>query len=285
MFDGDNFFHPANAGSVLLITLDSCRYDSFAAAMAPNMKSIGELHRAMAPGNFTYASHAAMFMGFTPGVPNRAEPFVNPKFAKIFKMAGGGFPGIGREHIVLGGRNVVDGFNRKGYATIGTGAVGWFNPDSETGRALTDDFQRFFFPGDTSSLGRQLLWLSQQLADLGKEQPAFVFLNIGETHVPYYYGGAPWSNSHNPCVPFSDHNDASECRRRQVACVEWIDEQLHPILKAFELCTTVICADHGDCWGEDGLWEHGICHEKVLEVPLLMRISPDSRKIFESIPC
>ena len=35
--------------------------------------------------------------------------------------------------------------------------------------------------------------------------------------------------------------------------------------------TIVLTADHGDCWGEDGLWEHGISHRRTLEVPLLMR--------------
>jgi len=34
----------------------------------------------------------------------------------------------------------------------------------------------------------------------------------------------------------------------------------------------VLTADHGDCWGEDGLWEHGISHRRTLEVPLLMRV-------------
>jgi hypothetical protein len=29
----------------------------------------------------------------------------------------------------------------------------------------------------------------------------------------------------------------------------------------------------GDCWGEDSLWEHGIHHEKVLEVPLLFQFA------------
>jgi len=36
--------------------------------------------------------------------------------------------------------------------------------------------------------------------------------------------------------------------------------------------TVIVCADHGDCWGEQGLWEHGISHRRTLEVPLLMRV-------------
>jgi len=51
-----------------------------------------------------------------------AEPFVNPKYGKIFKMVGAGYPGKGTEHIVLQGRNIVDGLKRKGYQTVGSGA-------------------------------------------------------------------------------------------------------------------------------------------------------------------
>jgi len=263
-------FAAQDSRSILFITLDSCRYDTFAAADAPNLKALGELHRAMAPGNFTYGSHAAMFVGFTPGVAARAEPFVNPKFGKIFKIAGGGFPGKGTEFMTLAGRNIIDGLKRKGYLTIGSGAVGWFDPRTETGRHLTQDFDQFYFSGDSASLPRQLAWL-ETLLDPGR--PVFAFLNIGETHVPYHFEGAPWDSGYNPCVPFSANNDAEECRRRQRACLEYADARLAPLLSAFSAASTVVCADHGDCWGEDGLWEHGIHHEKVLEVPLLLRLS------------
>ena len=43
------------------------------------------------------------------------------------------------------------------------------------------------------------------------------------------------------------------------------------LLKLFSNSTILICSDHGDCWGEDGLWEHGISHEKTLTVPLILR--------------
>lgn len=262
---------PQDPRSILFITLDSCRYDTFAAAHAPNLKAIGPLHRAMAPGNFTYSSHAAMFVGFTPGIAGRAEPFVNPKFTKIFKIAGAGFPGKGGEFKTLSGRSIVAGLRREGYRAIGTGAVGWFDPGTETGQHLTGDFDRFYYPGNSHSLRTQLAWIRDELNDA--TGPMFVFVNVGETHVPYYHEGAPWAPDWNPCVPFGSGNDASECRRRQTACVEFVDRELAPLLEAFSDATTLICADHGDCWGEDGLWEHGIHHEKVFEVPLVFRLT------------
>lgn len=265
-----------HSSSILFITLDSCRYDTLLTANTPNIKGVGKLHQAMAPGNFTYSSHAAMFVGFTPGVARYKEPLVNPKYGKIFKMVGAGFDGKGTEFMTLEGANIIEGLKRRGYDTIGTGAVGWFNPDTETGRHLTNDFDRFFFPDNNFSLKKQLEWIGHELD--GQEKPCFVFLNIGETHVPYYHEGASWDPNYNPCVPFSDNNDAVECRRRQLACVEYVDAMLAPLLQAFATGTTVICADHGDCWGEDGLWEHGIHHEKVLEVPLIFRLGNAGKK-------
>lgn len=264
-------FAPSHPGSILFITLDSCRYDTFVEARAPALKAQGMLHRAMAPSHFTFGSHQAMFAGFTPGLAEVQAPHVNPKFAKLFKLMGGGFPGRGGEFLCLDGRSLVDGLRRRGYLTLGTGAVGWFNPDTATGRLLSADFDRFYFPGDTHSLRRQLHWLA---GEWDPERPVFAFLNVGETHVPYFHEGASWDREHNPCVPFATDNDAQECRKRQRACLEYVDAQLEPLLAAFRQASVVICADHGDCWGEDGLWEHGFHHPKVLEVPLIFRMSP-----------
>lgn len=272
----DLFSNDRYRRSVLFVTLDSCRYDTFLAAGAPNMKSVGPLHQAMAPGNFTYSSHAAMFVGFTPGDASKRQPYVNPKYGKIFKMVSGGLAGHGQPFMELDGRNIIDGFNKLGYLTIGTGAAGWFDPQSPTGKNLTADFQRYFYPGNTFSLKQQVDWMLGEIQPSAR--PIFAFLNVGETHVPYYFTGASWDVNSNPCVPFSDDNQADECRTRQIACVEFIDAVLKPLLDLFQAGTTIICSDHGDCWGEDGLWEHGIHHPKVLEVPLLFRLGDSPGK-------
>jgi hypothetical protein len=256
--------------SVLFVTLDSCRYDTFAAAAAPHLKKIGPLHLALAPGSFTYASHAAMFVGFTPWVPGSAEPYLNPKFAKMFKLVGAGFEGNGREFVRLEGQSIMEGFSRLGFATVGTGAVGWFDPATATGRLLTDDFDTFHYAG-RGGLDEQLAFIDRELAGLDG-RPVFLFLNIGETHVPYYFEKAPWDRDVNPCRPFANDNDADECRRRQRACLEWVDDRLEELLDRFSRANVVVCADHADAWGEDGVWEHGVPHAKVLEVPLLFRL-------------
>jgi hypothetical protein len=261
--------------SILFITLDSCRYDAFVEARAPNLKSLSTLHRAQAPSHFTYGSHSAFFMGFTPGDASRREPYVNPKYGKIFRMEGSGHPGASPPLITLPGHNVIDGLKKLGYRAIGTGAVNWFNPARPTGRVLSADFDTFAY-GRGPSLGKQLAWIESALVNVPAGTPSFVFLNLAETHVPYYYEGAPWDPSYNPALAFGEKNDAAEARRRQIACIEWCDQQLEPLLARFADDIVIACADHGDCWGEDGLWEHGVSHEKTLEVPLLLRLPKDA---------
>jgi hypothetical protein len=256
--------------SVLFITLDSCRYDTLASARVPNIRSVGPLHQAEAPSYFTYGSHAAMFAGFTPGLARLEQPILNPKFGKLFKLVGAGFPGKGTESYELHGRTIVEALMRLGFRTIGTGAVGWFNPDVPTGRHLSEDFQRYFYPGNSFSLDRQLNFIENELSTANGD--VFVFLNVGETHVPYYFKGAEWDPDDNPCVPFQKTNREAECRRRQRLCCEFVDGMLRNLIAMFSQSTVFICGDHGDCWGEDGLWEHGVSHWCTLTVPLLVRV-------------
>jgi hypothetical protein len=258
-------------GSVLFVTLDSCRYDTFAGANVPAMRRVGPLHKAQAPSYFTFGSHAAMFAGFTPGVAEVAAPLINPKFAKIFKLEGAAFAGKGGEGFVLEGRNIIAGFKRLGYLAFGSGAVNWFDPSTPAAQLLISEFDEFFYPGNSWSLARQLAWIDEKLAHHSRSA-ILLFLNIGETHVPYYHEGARWSSDDSPCVPFQEVDRSADCRFRQRACLEFVDRALGPLLARFSGATIVLCGDHGDCWGEDGLWEHGISHPMTLAVPLIIRL-------------
>ena len=257
--------------SVLFVTLDSCRYDTFVNAHAPALKATGPLRAGQAPGYFTYGSHSSMFVGFTPGVTHAPTPLLNPKIAKLFKLVGAGHAGKGDEGYLLHGETIIAGFEAAGFATLGSGAMGWFNPQSATGRHLTEPFQSFYFDGEPGACGRQLAWIDDQLAGLDGG-PVFLFLNIGETHVPYWHEGAAWDYQDNPCVPFQTEDRKADCVERQRLCLEHVDAKLAPLLRRFEHATIFACADHGDAWGEDGVWEHGFAHPMVLTVPVLLRL-------------
>ena len=260
--------------SILFLTIDSCRYDSFHDARIPALKAIAPLHKAYAPSYFTYGSHAAFWMGFTPGISSSEKiPWLNPKSGKLFRMNHSAASSHGEDAFELTGSNIIEGFRKLNYYTLGTGAVAWFDQQSPTGSVLTSPFDEFWYSGETWNLRAQLSWLFERMKNQGSDHPLFVFLNIGETHVPYWHEDADWEPWPSPCIPFGG-NECSrrESRKRQIACLEWVDSQLIPLLDTFRNCTTFACADHGDCWGEDGLWEHGISHPATLTVPLLMRV-------------
>ena len=136
---------PLHPDSVLLITLDSCRYDSFRRSTTPAMDRVGPLHRAMAPSHFTFGSHAAIFKGFC-RASVRQGLCSTRSWPNCFVLAHAGWPGKGAGRVLLQGPSIIEGFRRQGYRTVGSGAVGWFDPATETGRCLTAEFERFFIP-------------------------------------------------------------------------------------------------------------------------------------------
>lgn len=258
-----------DSDSILTITLDSCRYDTACAAVHPALDRVGPLLAATATASFTLPAHAALFAGVTPGVAGLGRPGVDPKAGKLFKLVNDRIvPGPG-DWLRLQGGNIIEGFRTAGFPAVGTGAVDWFDTGTAPGRALTESFERFWFAGG-AHVERQVSFL---LKEVGRWRgPGFAFLNAAETHVPYTHTGAPWDSRWNPCVPFGRQNNAAECRRRQVACLEFVDTALAPLLEVFGGATVVVCADHGDAWGEDGLWEHGVYHPTVAAVPLWLRV-------------
>src|SRR2546430_6961822 len=146
-------------------------------------------------------------MGLPRVVAGGREPYVNRSHGKICRMDGGGHPGAAPPLVTLSGHNIIDGLKKIGYRTIGTGAVNWFNPARPTGRLLSADFDTFAFASGPK-LKRQIEWIDSMLGQLAAETPAFVFLNLAETHVPYYYDAAPWDPAYNPAQAFGENNNA-----------------------------------------------------------------------------
>ncbi len=263
--------------SFLFITLDSCRYDTFERANCPNLKSIGPLIKADAPATFTLPSHAAMFVGITPRVAQSTKPLLNPTVGRIFRLQNRIAPGKPDDYIQLEGKNIIEGFNRLGYVTIGAAAMRWFDPQVPTCFMLTSEFKRFRYTG--TDIEAQVRFLMQTIGAF-LNQKLFVFLNVGETHTPYRYRNAPWPNN-NPCVSnrLEHNNDAKQCAERQQWCLEFVDQQLGPLIKAFQKsgASILACADHGDCHGEDGLWGHCLYHDAVMTVPMVMKLAPRAK--------
>ncbi len=258
----------------VMIVFDSLRYDVFRRANLPFMKGLGQWKRAMTPGTYTLPAHMSFFVGKLPQTLDGTDYYdtVAGRFDRkrgyhrdtmqLWRLGNPEAPRPAR--YTLEGSNIIEGFRRIGYRTIGTGAVNWFNPELPAARCLTEHFEELKFFGHTVA-EEQIAWSIERVrAAQCDGVPYFLFLNFGETHHPFRYKGCAWGRESNP------YGDARKCKARQRACIEFIDgllPRLFDVLTDYEL---VMCADHGEALGEKGAWGHGFGLRPVIEVPLLI---------------
>lgn len=251
--------------NILFVTLDSCRWDSYERAAMPVLNSICPARRAYAQATFTYAAHMAMFQGILPHVPERL-PFYNRYERQLIRIANRATAVPSVVSFDSGTVNIVTGFRQRGYYTLGLGAMEWFRHPH-----LAEPFEEFHMTGIHASKQVDIL-----LDRVKPDQPFFALLNFGETHDPYKFSAddrIPHSmTAHTREHDFLQGQFDEEGWSSQIRCCEYLDTQLAALLtclREFERPTiTVVCGDHGECFGEDGLFGHGFYHPKVMEVPL-----------------
>jgi hypothetical protein len=176
--------------------------------------------------------------------------------------------------------NLLCGLRELGYRTIGAGAMNWFRQKS-----LTFGFEAFRFTGTDADAQIDFL-----LDEIDPGRPFMGFINFGETHAPFDFAGKS-----EPCPvdvrarvmewpprevgPVGRESPAFD---HQVLATEFLDRRLPRLFSALPANTLVVlCADHGECFGEDGYWGHGVSHPMVHEVPLaIFRL--DGRPIDET---
>jgi len=268
---------PDSRRNQALLVFDSLRWDVFQKAKIPFLKKLGKWKLAYTPGNYTFPAHMSFFVGKIPQTLDNTPYYDTvatrfgitgrkPKPDQLWRLGNPEAPRPSK--YTLEGQNIISGFRAQGYLTIGAGAVNWFNPDLPAGKYLTEPFEHFFYkrgPNYASheSAEEQVQWVLDCLRVADK--PYFLFINFGETHHQYLYKNCPWHGQPNP------YGNARECRRRQQACLEYLDKQVEHLLTQLKNLDLVICSDHGEAMGEDGLWGHGFHHPKIWEVPLLIK--------------
>ncbi len=253
----------------LLLTYDSCRYDVLVDARTPVLDSYSEIVPAQAPGNFTFGSHQAFFVGILPNA-NADLPYYNRFRKQLLGLLEVGEGQVAKNALqgVTSTWNLVAGLRDQGFQTVGAGAMNWFRQES-----LTTGFESFRFTGRDAEAQVEFV---REALDL--ERPFFGFINFGETHAPYTFSGKP-----GPCPvdvrarrmtwPPEAGDDPvgreSPAYGWQVSAAEFLDGHLERLFDGLPGDTVVVLtADHGECFGEDGYWGHGVNHDRVLEVPL-----------------
>ena len=244
-----------------MISLDSLRYDVAVEAPTPHLDEIfrsydaGPWRRVFAQSTYTLPSHLSLLQGAIGPSNLDWEPVYDRRVCSFFKVA---LPWRAEQRAlyeVPAAQNVVKGFERQGYRTIGIGGVGWFNPAYETSGFWKERFfQRFhwqpeFGEENPDSFVAQLGVAERELCDRDGS-PLFFFLNVSATHDPYR--GEPAS------------------KEGQGRALQYVDRHFPRLIELLpKPCHVLLWSDHGDCFGEDGVWGHGFPHEKVLEVPMV----------------
>lgn len=243
----------------MLITIDSLRYDVFENANLPFLKSFG-WEKAYTHGTYTLPAHMAFFTGKLPCNYNRgifdnlAIGHRNIQEKQQWRLAN---PEADRPCIFrLEGKNIIQGFNKLGFKTIGTGAVSWFNTTNPSYIPAINDFNAYKWFGEYTFAKDQIKFV---LDHTKNAQKWFAFLNLGETHHPFKL------KENEKGIHYGD----KRCYEAQTRSVEYLDSILKEFFDKLDNVEAYICSDHGDCFGEDGLWGHSFYHEKVIEVPII----------------
>ncbi len=261
----------------LLVTWDSCRFDAYMQARTPRLDEVGKPKKGWAMGTYTLPAHVAMFYGFLPHV-FESQAFYNRHVQQLWRIS---HRNLRTRPLVTfpPGASIVSGFRKRGYFTMGIAAMDWFRDTA----ALREGFEYFRVTGIDAEAQNQLF--GRSLA-ANRSRPVFAFVNYGETHSPFRYRGM---KERNPAVEsryslpriLNQHGTWKEswtfdreAFSSQVACAEFLDARTGELLDLFRRrgrpTTVVVCSDHGECFGENGLYGHGFYHEKVMEVPILI---------------
>lgn len=233
--------------SLAVITLDSVRYDQITAADTPFLDSLGTLYPARAHADSTFPSHMALLSGnlnwpdFISNKSYRCGPWM-PRFLQ-----------------------------QKGYVTVGGASLPWVRKEF-----FGTGFDNFFaLPFDVTDT---MLPFSKMTRDVCRHMgdpehnPTFMFLNIGETHFPYTVSmKAPRCAMLHDLVNNPDSiapSVADGMKRDQQRTITWIDAKLKFLFeKVLDDWIIYVTADHGELFGEHGLWIHGHgCYEEEVSV-------------------
>ena len=247
---------------IVFLCLDTLRYDVAMQEQenggTPNLNRCGGWQKRHAPGNYTFPSHMAMFIG---NLPSPAEPVPLYERERLFVAREN--KSLGKIHpysFVFEGDSFIRGLEKVGYQTICLGGVGFFNKRTEINRILPGFFMESAWRTAFSchikeSFDYQLDWLEQRLERQAPDKKVFLYVNVDSIHYPnsFYLEGEKEDNV-----------------KTHAAALRYVDARLPRLFDVFSRrgdTFYIICSDHGTCYGEDGYHFHCLSHEIVYTVP------------------
>lgn len=276
---------PDGANNYVIVTLDSCRFDSFMKAKPRFAARLGEVQKRYSYATWTAPSHYNLLIGLLPHASPQnvyASEYYKEDFLRFQE----------RLNFEVSFAKMVPnlwlpGYLRSvGYRTGMYASMPVLNPATPINRDF-DDYALMDHHNDIVPMIRRMRFY--------EERPSFYVLNTGETHYPYATPDEPensWPRIsgvngvfkhlddhvragnlvHASEAPqFFDEARMKELHARQVRAVQWVDRSLEELFDTVPKNTYItITADHGELFGERGYFGHGpIQHDKVFEVPFV----------------
>lgn len=299
----------AKAPNFMLLVLDTVRADALSCMgyhrkTTPNLDALAArgvvFQQAFAPGAWTLPSHASLFTGRWPGELSaridRPLDDTYPTIAEYLATQGyqtAGF--VANTYFCNAWYGLGRGFLRYEDSAFSTRTV---LASSGLGRRVarhldSEPNERPFahFPRKTGQTinGEFLAWLDARPTD----RPFFTFLNYFDAHDPYLllqepkqpFGLRPTTEAERWIIRDWHLGDTTKRTEResQLArdcyddCLAALDVQLGKLFHALEErgldrnTWIIVTADHGEQFGDHGLWGHGSSlYRPVIHVPLLV---------------
>jgi hypothetical protein len=275
--------------NLVIITLDSLRYDSWIAAQPKNLARLGPVERRYSYASWTAPSHYNTLMGLLPHhSPQRvySSEYYKQDFLRYNDRLG--VEGIEFRKFLPSIYLPTYLSTQLGYNTNAMVSMPVLNEHTP----INKDFTSYRLMPKHNDMAAMLDDLT---FDDGR--PSFYLLNAGETHYPYALPDedpSEWpriSGAHGVLKAldeavqggragesegFFDEAELERLRQRQIRAVTYVDTLFEKVFDIVPPNTwIVVTSDHGELFGEDGYFGHGpICHEKVFEVPFVEGLRP-----------
>ena len=276
---------PAGARNLVVVILDSLRYDSWVQASPEVLGTLGAVERRYSYATWTAPSHLNLLMGLLPHT-NPPEVYASEYYKQDFLRYSERLGVEGMEFRKLLPSMFLPTYLKHtlGYSTHALVSMPVLNEHTVINR----DFDSYALMPTHNDMAAMLDRMAFE-----DERPSFHLLNVGETHYPYAQPGedpSEWPHIHGvhgvfkrlddaerPDAPeFFDQAALKELHGRQIDAVGYLDGVFARLFDRLPSNTWVIVtSDHGELFGEDRFFGHGpIAHEKVLEVPYVEGLVP-----------
>jgi hypothetical protein len=275
--------------NLVVVILDSLRYDSWVAAEPGTLAQLGPVERRWSYATWTAPSHYNLLMGLLPHT-SPPEVYASEYYKQDFLRYGErlGVPDMEFKRLLPSIFLPTYLKRSLGYRTHARVSMPVLNEHTVINR----DFDSYKLMPKHNDMGAMLPELS-----FDDGVPSFYLLNVGETHYPYALPDedpSQWphisgvhgvfkrldergeSGGEGDMVEFFDQTRLRELHARQVETVRYLDGVFARLFDLLPSNTWVIVtSDHGELFGEERFFGHGpIMHEKVLEVPFVEGVVP-----------